>query len=82
MHVLSHAQLFATLNCRPPGSSVHWTFSRPEKLSGLPFSYSSLSNPGIKLVSLASSALAEADSLPLNHLVSQQKVSVLLCKTS
>ena len=62
LFLLSCAQSCLThgrpMDCRLPGSSVQ-EFSRQECWSGLPFlSPSDRPNPGIKLVSLASPALA------------------------
>ena len=56
-----------TMDCSPPGSSVHIIF-QVRILDGLSFSSSrNLPDPGIKPMSLASPAL-QADSLPLSHL--------------
>ena len=45
-------------DCSPPGSSVHWGFSRQEYWSGLPCSPpGDLPNPGIKPASPVSSVL-------------------------
>ena len=51
---LSHVGLFVTtMDCRPPGSSVHGD-SSGKKMSGLPFpSPGDLPNPGIKPTSPA-----------------------------
>ena len=60
--VFSHSALLTlcnTMDCSPPGSSIHEIFFRQEYWSGLPFpSSGDLPNPGIKPASLASPALA------------------------
>ena len=55
---LSHLTLCNPMDCSPPGSSVHG-FSRQEYWSGLPCPPPvDLPDPGIKLASLLSPALA------------------------
>ena len=47
------------MDCSPPGSSVHWGFSRQEYWNGLPSTPSGdLPNPGIEPASLRSPAWA------------------------
>ena len=67
-HLPNSVQLFAAPCTVARQASLSMEFSRQEYWSGLPFpSPQGLPNPGIKMVSLASPALA-GSSLPLYHL--------------
>ena len=70
--VLSHVRLFCNpVDYSPPASSVH-RVSRQESWSGLPFPPpGDLPDSGIEPASPA----LQADSLPLNHLGSPQRVN-------
>ena len=61
--VFSHVRLCYSMDCSPPGSSVHGVF-QPEFWNGLPFPLpGDLPDPGMELVFLA----LQANSLLLSH---------------
>ena len=67
--VPSRVQLSAATGTGAHQAPLSMGFSRQEYWSGLPFLFpGDLPHSGIKLTSLVSPALVEADSLPLSHL--------------
>ena len=68
----SYPTLCDSMDCGPPGSSVHG-ISQARILERVPIPFSkNLPDPGIESVSPA----LQADSLPLSHLGSQSQVNV------